>query len=84
MIDLAAIQKALGEQGLDGWLLYDLRGSNPIARAVIGFDERQIGTRRWFYLIPRAGEPVAIRRTRSRGRPASRCCTGPGASSSPP
>ncbi len=60
MLDLAAIQKALGEQGLDGWLLYDLRGSNPIARAVIGFDERQIGTRRWFYLIPRAGEPVAI------------------------
>src|SRR6266568_2761092 len=60
MMDLAAIQKALGEQGLDGWLLYDLRGSNPIARAVIGFDERQIGTRRWFYLIPRAGEPVAL------------------------
>src|SRR5712692_11112832 len=60
MMDLAAIQKALGEQGLDGWLLYDLRGSNPIARAVIGFDEKQIGTRRWFYLIPRAGEPVAI------------------------
>jgi Xaa-Pro aminopeptidase len=60
MIDLSAIQKALAEQGLDGWLLYDLRGSNPIARAVIGFDERQIGTRRWFYLIPRAGEPVAL------------------------
>lgn len=59
-MDVAAIQKALGEQGLDGWLLYDLRGSNPIARAVIGFDERQIGTRRWFYLIPAAGEPVAI------------------------
>jgi hypothetical protein len=27
---------------------------------VIGFDESQIGTRRWFYLIPREGEPVAI------------------------
>src|SRR5207249_2389271 len=60
IMDLPAIQKALAEQGLDGWLLYDLRGSNPIARAVIGFDERQIGTRRWFYLIPRAGEPVAL------------------------
>ena len=60
MMDLEAIQRALGEQGLDGWLLYDLRGSNPIARAVIGFDERQIGTRRWFYLIPREGDPVAI------------------------
>ena len=59
-MDISAIQQALGEQGLDGWLLYDLRGSNPIARAVIGFDERQIGTRRWFYFIPREGEPVAI------------------------
>jgi Xaa-Pro aminopeptidase len=60
LMDLVAIQKALTEQRLDGWLLYDFRGSNPIARAVIGFDEKQIGTRRWFYLIPRAGEPVAI------------------------
>jgi Xaa-Pro aminopeptidase len=59
-MDIGAIQKALGEQQLDGWLLYDFRGSNPIARAVIGFDESQIGTRRWFYLIPRAGEPLAI------------------------
>jgi Xaa-Pro dipeptidase len=59
-MDLAAIQKALVEQGLDGWLLYDFRGSNPIARSVIGFDERQIATRRWFYLIPKRGEPVAI------------------------
>jgi Xaa-Pro aminopeptidase len=59
-MDIAAIQSALGEQQIDGWLLYDFRGSNPIARAVIGFDESQIGTRRWFYLVPRAGEPVAI------------------------
>jgi hypothetical protein len=49
-----------GEERIDGWLLYDFRGTNPIARSVIGFDESQIGTRRWFYLVPRAGEPVAI------------------------
>jgi len=59
-MNLAAIQQALREQGLDAWLLYDFRGSNPIARSVIGFDERQIGTRRWFYLLPAEGEPVAI------------------------
>jgi Xaa-Pro dipeptidase len=59
-LDVAGIQRALAEQDLDGWLLYDFRGSNPIARAVIGFDESQIGTRRWFYLIPRQGEPLAI------------------------
>ena len=59
-MDVAAIQRALAGEGTDGWLLYDLRGSNPIARAVIGFDERQIATRRWFYLVPREGEPVAL------------------------
>jgi Xaa-Pro aminopeptidase len=59
-LDVPAIQAALAEQAIDGWLLYDFRGSNPIARSVIGFNESQIGTRRWFYLIPRQGEPVAI------------------------
>jgi Xaa-Pro dipeptidase len=59
-MDLGAIQAALREQGLDGWLLYDFRGSNPIARSVIGFDESQIGTRRWFYLIPAEGEPAGL------------------------
>lgn len=59
-MDIAAIQQALLAQQLDGWLLYDFRGSNPIARSVIGFDEKQIGTRRWFYLVPAAGEPVAL------------------------
>jgi Xaa-Pro dipeptidase len=59
-MDVAAIQKALEKEGLDGWLLYDFRGSNPIARTVVGFDERQIATRRWFYLVPRRGEPVAV------------------------
>jgi Xaa-Pro aminopeptidase len=59
-MDLLGIQEALAKDGLDGWLLYDFRGSNPIARSVIGFDESQIGTRRWFYLIPAKGEPVAI------------------------
>ena len=59
-MDLGAIQAALREQELDGWLLYDFRGSNPIARSVIGFDDSQIGTRRWFYLIPAEGEPVGL------------------------
>jgi Xaa-Pro aminopeptidase len=59
-MDIDAIQAALGEEDIDGWLLYDFRGSNPIARSVIGFDDHQIATRRWFYLIPRTGEPVAI------------------------
>src|SRR4029453_3133658 len=59
-MDVAAIQRALADEQIAGGLLYDFRGSNPIARSVIGFDDHQIATRRWFYLIPREGEPVAI------------------------
>jgi Xaa-Pro dipeptidase len=59
-MDIAAIQAALREHDIDGWLLYDFRGSNPVARSVIGFDPKQIATRRWFYLIPAKGEPVAF------------------------
>jgi Xaa-Pro dipeptidase len=59
-MDLDAIRRALVPAAIDGWLLYDFRGSNPIARRLIGFDDRQIATRRWFYWIPAKGEPVAI------------------------
>src|SRR5687768_12466235 len=59
-MDLPKIQRALGTAGLDGWLLYDFRGINPIARALIGFDPRQTASRRWFYWIPASGEPTGI------------------------
>ena len=59
-MDLDAVRAALVPAGIDGWLLYDFRGSNPIARKLVGWSERQIGTRRWFYWIPAQGEPVGI------------------------
>jgi hypothetical protein len=31
VVDVAAVQSALRTDGLDGWLLYDFRGINPIA-----------------------------------------------------
>ena len=54
MFDLSAVQKSLSEFGLDGWLLYDFRGSNVLARRVLGLDEKP-GTRRFFYFIPVQG-----------------------------
>ena len=36
--DLAAIQAALCEQGVDGWLLYDFRGLNVLALRVVGHE----------------------------------------------
>ena len=41
----------------DGWLLYDFRGSNPIARNVAGINDPGI-TRRWFCYIPLGGMPI--------------------------
>src|SRR3989442_301280 len=34
-LDVAAVQTALAADGLDGWLLYDFRGLNPIATSGI-------------------------------------------------
>jgi Xaa-Pro dipeptidase len=57
MFSLAPIQSALAQFNLDGWLIYDFRGSNLLARRVVGFPDDQMGSRRWFYFIPASGTP---------------------------
>jgi Xaa-Pro dipeptidase len=57
MFDLGKIQTALRQFNLDGWLTYDFRGSNLLARRVVGFADSQMGSRRWFYFVPASGEP---------------------------
>ncbi len=57
------MQAAIAESGLDGWLLYDFHGTNPIARGVLGFNalaDAPKTTRRWFYWIPASGEPLKL------------------------
>ena len=51
------VQEALRDQDLDGWLLYEFRGANPIAKAMLDVGKT---TRRGFFLIPREGEPQAL------------------------
>jgi Xaa-Pro dipeptidase len=59
--DVAAVQESLRAEGLDGWLLYDFHGSNPIAARLIGTaDAAKMTTRRWFYLVPATGEPRGL------------------------
>ncbi len=55
---LADIQAALAHEGLDGWLLYDFRGINPIARQVIGIETTL--SRRICVFVPRQGLPQAL------------------------
>jgi Xaa-Pro aminopeptidase len=57
MFDLAAMQTALRDLGLDGWLLYDFRGLNVLARRVLAVPADAILSRRWFYFVPAQGEP---------------------------
>jgi Xaa-Pro dipeptidase len=55
---LPRIQAELANQGLDGWLLFDFRGFNPIAGGLIGVEG--LASRRMFAWIPTSGTPVAV------------------------
>lgn len=57
MFDLTAIQSALRNSRLDGWLLYDFRASNILARRILQFPDGTVGSRRWAYFIPSDGVP---------------------------
>jgi Xaa-Pro aminopeptidase len=57
-LDLSELRETLKASGLDGWLLYDFKGSNPIARHVTGL--RGFITRRVFVWLPASGNPVAL------------------------
>jgi Xaa-Pro aminopeptidase len=60
-LDVAAIQQTLQADGLDGWLLYDFHGSNPIAARLAGLTRGpHMTTRRWYYLIPAKGQPRGL------------------------
>src|SRR5712692_559220 len=58
-MDLNAVQAALREARLDGWLFYDHHHRDPIAYRVLKIAP-VICTRRWYYLIPASGEPAKL------------------------
>ena len=55
---LPALQSALEKAGVDGWLIYDFHGLNPIAVGLL--ELKGMTTRRFFVYVPRQGNPVAI------------------------
>ncbi len=57
-IDLTAIGPVCASSDVDGWLLFDFRGVNPVAKRVVG--ARGMGTRRLFVWLPADKPPVAI------------------------
>jgi Xaa-Pro aminopeptidase len=61
-LDVAAVQAALAADGLDGWLLYDFRGLNPIALdfTAVARQSGHLATRRWYYVIRAKGDPRGL------------------------
>lgn len=55
---LPEIQTALREQELDGWLLFDFQGCNPVAAGMLELSG--MVSRRIFAFVPRDGHPLAI------------------------
>jgi Xaa-Pro aminopeptidase len=54
---IEAIQVALREEGIDGWLFYNFRGSNVFSTRILDLPKHLMHTRRYFYLVPASGEP---------------------------
>jgi Xaa-Pro aminopeptidase len=59
-MQLSEIQAALEKAGVDGWLFYDFHHRDPMAYKILGLDPAAQTTRRWFYFVPRQGQPVKL------------------------
>ena len=67
-MNLAAIQAALRDASLDGWLFYDHHHRDPIAARILSLDPKAHITRRWYYFIPATGEPRKLVHRIEQGR----------------
>lgn len=55
-----AVQRALREEGVDGWLFYFFQGNDPLALRLLKIPPDRFFSRRWFYFVPARGTPVKI------------------------
>jgi Xaa-Pro dipeptidase len=60
-IDFDQLSQTLREMEVDGWLIYDFHGSNPVAQRLVGY--QGMLTRRLFLWLPASGEPLCIAHT---------------------
>lgn len=56
---LRKVREAMRSAGVDGWLLFDFRGSNPYPRQVVAPGDGLL-TRRWFVWVPADDGPVEV------------------------
>ena len=55
-MNLAEIQAAIREEGLDGWLFFDHHRRDPLAYRVLRFTPGSMVSRRWYYFVPAHGD----------------------------
>jgi Xaa-Pro aminopeptidase len=67
-MNLEAMQAALREAGLDGWLFYDHHHRDPIGERILGLDPKAHITRRYYYFVPANGEPRKLVHRIEQGR----------------
>ena len=67
-MNLEAIQAAIREACVDGWLFYDHHHRDPIAARILGLDPKAHITRRWYYFIPAEAEPRRLMHRIEQGR----------------
>jgi Xaa-Pro dipeptidase len=60
MTKIEQVKKYLEVEKIDGWLLYDFHGSNPLARTFLEIPPEAVTTRRFFYWIPAKGSPIKL------------------------
>src|SRR5437764_474953 len=58
--ELEHIQRALEDEGLDGWLFFDHHRRDPLCYRVLRFTPGSMVSRRWYYYVPASGEPVGL------------------------
>jgi len=67
-MNIHAVQEAILQSGIDGWLFYDHHHRDPIATRILGLDPNAHVTRRWYYFIPAVGEPMKLVHRIEQGR----------------
>lgn len=57
---LERVQKAIQEEGLDGWLFWNFHHRDPLSDEILGLSLASTNSRPWLYAVPAQGEPVKI------------------------
>ncbi len=57
---IVRIQECLRQRGIEAWLFYGFFDLDPTAYRILRFPDLVHASRRWFYLIPSAGDPKKL------------------------